>query len=109
MEHNRIDKKIRAKKKLEELKGFYKHLTAYLMVNMFISTVIVIEKINGGETFGEALWSFEAYSVWFFWGIGLFFHGIKVFSLNLFFGKDWEERQMRRFMEEDKKEVEKYR
>ncbi len=109
MEHNRIDKKTRAKKKLEKLKGFYKHLTAYLMVNVFISVTIILAKINGGETFGEALWSIETCCVWFFWGIGLVSHAIKVFTYNPFFSKKWEERQIQKFMEEDQKEADNFR
>ena len=109
MENKRIDKRIRVKEKIKELKGFYKHLTAYLMVNMFISMTIILSKINIGDTFGEVFWSFETYAVWFFWGIGLASHAVKVFSYNPFFNKQWEERQLQKFMEEDKQQSEKYK
>jgi hypothetical protein len=37
----------------------------------------------------------------FGWGIGLVFHAIKVFGLSPFFGKNWEERKIKEYMEED--------
>jgi hypothetical protein len=46
--------------------------------------------------------------LWFFWvifgwGIGLFFHALEVFKLVPFLNKDWEERKIKQFMEEEKK------
>jgi hypothetical protein len=37
------------------------------------------------------------------------FHGLKVFSYNPFFNKEWEERQIRKYMEREKREAEKYK
>ncbi len=109
MDNNNRDKLGRAKKRVEELKGFYIHLTVYILVNTFISTMKVIRNIGDGESFNEAFWDFGTIAVWFFWGIGLFFHGLKVFSYNPFFGKDWEKRQIQKYMDKDKNETEKYR
>ena len=44
--------------------------------------------------------------LWFFWpllgwGIGVVFHGIKVFNYMPFIGKDWEERKIKEFMDEN--------
>ncbi|WP_251795844.1 MULTISPECIES: 2TM domain-containing protein [unclassified Arenibacter] len=59
---------------------------------------------------GNPLWRhFGTFTVWLFWGIGLLFHGLKVFSYNPFFNKDWEEKHIRKYMEEEKREVEKYK
>lgn len=107
---NRNDKKMkRAKKRVEELKGFYVHLTVYIAVNTFISTMKIVRNLGDGETFSEAFWDFGTFAVWFFWGIGMFFHGVKVFSYNPFFSKDWEQRQIQKYMDKDKKDAEKYR
>jgi hypothetical protein len=35
------------------------------------------------------------------WGIGVFFHGLKVFNYMPFFGKDWEEKKIKEFMEKE--------
>lgn len=107
--NNNRDKLDRAKKRVEELKGFYIHLAVYILVNTFISTMKIIRNIGEGESFNEAFWDFGTFAVWFFWGIGLFFHGLKVFSYNPFFGKDWEKRQIQKYMDKDKNETEKYR
>lgn len=108
---NTHEKKLkRAKKRVEELKGFYIHLAVYLIINTFISLNKVIRNVYGnGESFKEAIWDFGTFAVWIFWGIGLAFHTIHVFGLNPFFGKDWEEKQIEKYIEKDKKEAEKYR
>ena len=38
------------------------------------------------------------------WGIGILFHALKVFGYSPILGKDWEERKIREFMEEDEQE-----
>ncbi len=40
----------------------------------------------------------------FGWGIGLAFKAVKVFGLNPFLSRDWEERKIREFMEEDEQQ-----
>jgi hypothetical protein len=35
------------------------------------------------------------------WGIGVIFHGMKVFNYMPFFGKDWEEQKIKEFMEKE--------
>ncbi len=108
-DNNNKGKLERAKKRVEDLKGFYIHLTVYILVNTFISTMKIIRDLGEGESFNETFWDFGTFAVWFFWGIGLFFHGVKVFSYNPFFGKDWEQKQIQKFMDKDKKDAEKYR
>jgi len=109
MEGGRRDKHKRAKKKVEELKGFYIHLTVYVLVNIMISTVIIVAQVNDGESIAAAIFNFGTFSTWLFWGIGVFFHAIKVFQYNPFFNNKWEEKQIQKFMEQDRKEAEKYR
>jgi len=109
MENYDQEKLSRAKKRVEELKGFYIHLAVYLIINTFITVNKVIRNFYDGETFNEAFWDFGTFAVWFFWGIGLAFHGIKAFSYNPFFGKNWEERQIQKYIEKDKQEADKYK
>lgn len=82
----------RAKKKVDSLKGFYSHLTVYLIVNTFIVATIV-------STTNIDLFSFSALSTALFWGIGLLAHALGVFGENLFFGKDWEEQKIKALMD----------
>ena len=37
----------------------------------------------------------------FGWGIGLTAHAVAVFNLNPFFGRDWEQRKIKEFMQEE--------
>ena len=108
-ETNTKGKLQRAKKRVEELKGFYIHLTVYLAVNMFITTMKVLRNLGDGESFNDAFWDFGTFAVWLFWGIGLFFHALKVFSYNPFFSKDWEKRQIQKYMEKGIEEEEKFK
>jgi hypothetical protein len=99
------DKYKRAKKRIEELKGFYGHLSVYLLVNAGILAAIYISARNDGESF----WQAGHFFTLIFWGIGLVFHAAYTFNINLFFGKKWEERQIRKYIEKDKEESQKYK
>lgn len=110
LEPNKRDKKLElAKKRVQELKGFYVHLSIYIAVNTLITLLKIVRNTNNGESLGEAIWDFGTFAVWIFWGIGLVFHALKVFSINPIFNKDWEQRQIRKYMEKEKKEIKKYK
>ncbi len=100
MEHTRDKKYLRAKKRVEELKGFYIHLFVYIVVNSFISISKIISDISSGDSFSEAIFDFGTVAVWMFWGIGLVAHAMSVF--NVFLGKGWEKRQIEKIMDEEK-------
>jgi hypothetical protein len=73
-----------AKKKVEDIKGFYGNLTSFIVVN---SVLVVINIVTSPQY------------LWFFWpllgwGIGVVSHGLRVFGFISFFGKDWEERKI---------------
>jgi hypothetical protein len=89
-----------AYKRVKRIKGFYIHLLVYLIVNTFIIAANSNNNFIGNENF----WSFETFSTALFWGIGLTAHGLSVFSRNIFFGKNWEERKIQELMEKEKKE-----
>lgn len=108
-EYQQSDKLERAQNRVKELKGFYIHWIVYLIINILISTTTIMARMDGGETFNEAFFNFASFSTAIFWGIGLAFHAAKVFNYNPFFTKDWEERQIEKYVEQDKKEAEKFR
>jgi len=89
-----VDSYERAKKRVEEVKGFYSHLITYIAVNAFLAI------INFFTTPG--FWWFLFVS--FFWGIGLVAHGLSVFMRRGIFSKEWEERKIREYMEKEEKE-----
>lgn len=82
----------KAKKQVQEIKGFYVHLACYLAV------MIVLIFINLRYT-PQYLWF-----VWSLlgWGIGVFIHAVMVFNIFPFIGRDWEEKKIKQFMEEEK-------
>lgn len=85
---------IRAKKRLDKLKGFYWHLVSYVVINIFLITLI-------GSNTNEGYFSFGSFSTAFFWGIGLFFHFLGVFGPGFLFGKNWEDRKIKELMDKE--------
>lgn len=80
----------RAKKKVEELKGFYIHFAIYLlMIPVFIYMNI---KSTG---FPWAIFPIIG------WGAGISGHAMEVFNYNPFLGKNWEEKKIRELMDKD--------
>ena len=82
----------RAKKRVDELKGFYGHLTAYVLVMPVL--IYINYKTN---------WDFQWF--WFSlvgWGAGLLSHGFCVLGINRIFGRNWEDRKIREYMNKDK-------
>ena len=86
---NEEEKYRRAKARVEELKGFYIHLFMYILINCGLLAINLFLSRNH--------W-------WFYWpllgwGIGIAAHGLTVFGLGGFLGKDWEERQIKKIMD----------
>ena len=65
--------------------------------------------MSSGASFSEALFNFGTFSTPFFWGIGLAFHAAKVFGYSPFFSKDWEQRQISKYVEEEERDANKFR
>lgn len=82
----------RAKKHVEELKGFYIHLTIYLiMVPVFIYLNFQ------SQGFPWAIFPIVG------WGAGISGHAMEVFNYNPLLGRNWEERKIREMMDKDDK------
>ncbi len=101
MEQFDQEKYNRAKKKVELLKGFYIHSIVYVVINTFILINIYLHT--------DYFWQWPHFITPFAWGVGLAIHASKAFEFNFFMGKDWEERQIQKYIEEDKKKMDKYR
>ena len=83
----------RARKKVKEIKGFYINLACYCIV------IPVLIFINLKFTPDYYWFLFSAIG----WGSGLVIHGLGVFGYLPFMSKNWEERKIREFMDDDKK------
>ncbi len=82
----------RAKERVAELRNFYNNLTSYIIVIGFLM----------GLNYYQNEWSY-AWFLWpaLGWGIGIIFHAIKAFRVNPMFDKDWEDRKIKKYMEEE--------
>ncbi len=90
---NRIleSKYLRAKHRVEEIKGFYASLISYVIIIPFLIFIY---------------FRFTPFTIqWFWfpmlgWGIGLVFQGFSAFG-NPLFGRDWEERKIKEIMNKE--------
>jgi hypothetical protein len=100
---------LKAKKKVQDIKGFYSHLTVYIIINIFISGIIIYG-LSYDEEYGftQAIGHFGVYSTWLFWGIGLFFHWLGVFGFKNLLGKGWEDRKIKELMDKDQQRDERF-
>jgi len=96
--YNEEDKYFLAKKKVESIKGFYGNLTVFIAVNI----VLIIINLSASP---DHLWFYWPL-MW--WGLGVVFHGLKVFEVFPRFGKEWEERKIKEFMDKEKENKNKW-
>ena len=87
------NKYIKAKDKVERIKKFYNNLLSYVI---FISFLAALNYYTDGWRYPWFLWAA------FGWVIGIFFHALKAFDWNPFFGKDWEQSKIDEYMNQDK-------
>ena len=81
----------KAKEKVAALKGFYVHISVFVIVNLGLFLINMMASPS---------------HLWFFWplmgwGVGLAFHALSVFGFVPRFGADWEERKIREIMENE--------
>lgn len=92
----------RAKKRVEKIKGFYVHFAVYVVVNLFLSGIIIYGlTYDEGNSYSDAFSNFGVYSTWIFWGIGVVFHWLGVFGFDSMLGKNWEEKKLREIMDKE--------
>jgi hypothetical protein len=91
---------VLVRKRIEKISKFYKHLVIYIIANIFLTAIFIAGDVNNGDTFSEALLDYHNYKIWMYWGIGIAFQAFNTFGFNLFFNKSWEERKIKRYMEE---------
>lgn len=85
---NDSNKYRRAKKRVEEMKGFYGNVVAYCVVIPFLIF------INYQTSWGHKWFLYPMFG----WGLGVVIQAFTVFG----YGSDWEERKIREIMNKDK-------
>lgn len=81
----------RAKQRVDRLKAFYWSLAMFVAVNLFLFAVDVLT---------DSGWWF--YWVTIFWGFGLVVQAVMVFGPFGGVSKNWEDRKVQQYMDEDK-------
>lgn len=80
----------KAKERVENIKAFYGNLLAYLIVIPFLVFL----------NFKTTSFPWSLFPL-FGWGFGVAMHGMVAFGFNPLWGKKWEEKKMRQYMEDD--------
>ncbi|MFQ5954356.1 MAG: 2TM domain-containing protein [Kiloniellales bacterium] len=80
----------RAYKRMKAVQAFYAHLTAYTGVNLMLFFVDFFT--------GSGIWFFWPLLIW---GAAIALHASITFRWLPFYGREWEEAKVRRFMEEE--------
>lgn len=106
--YSKEERYLRAKKRVDSLKGFYGHFASYVIVNTFISILKISSDLSEGKTFSESFFEFGTFAVWLFWGIGIFFHAFGLFGKQYLFGEKWEDKKIAKFMKEAEKQESKW-
>lgn len=83
----RREAEARARKRVQEMRGFYMNATMY---SVLIPLVWVVNLSNEGPIW--AIWPTLG------WGIGVTIHGLSVFAGRSFFGPEWEEKKVEEMM-----------
>ncbi|MFM2400176.1 MAG: hypothetical protein RL341_2333 [Pseudomonadota bacterium] len=81
-----------AKKRVEDIKGFYGHLLSYVLVNALLAAINLI---------------FSPKQIWFVfplmgWGIGVAVHAFSVWGPSMWFGRAWEEKKIAELLAKEK-------
>ncbi len=94
IEHTKNLKYKRAKEQVKRIKEFYGNLASYCIVIPFLAF------INYKTTGFDLPWVIFPIAGW---GIGLTFHYMEAFDHHLIFGKGWEKRKIKKYMDASKR------
>ncbi|MEM1256999.1 MAG: 2TM domain-containing protein [Bacteroidota bacterium] len=100
-----------AKKRVAEYKGFFRHLKVFIFINglFYLFKTGWLESIMP-EGFPQEAYYFDWVDLnVIIWGVILIVHGLTLYRHRLTFLKKWEDRQIRKYMDQDREETKKYR
>ncbi len=94
-----------AKKRVEKERDFYIHLAIYIVINIalffFKTKLLVFIGTDDKDVDFLKWWNFSNIITPLAWGIGLFCHWLWAFEKVFLFSKNWEEKKIKKMMEED--------
>ncbi|WP_318309039.1 2TM domain-containing protein [Flagellimonas crocea] len=100
-----------AKKRVKELKGYYRHILIFVVVNGFLY-LLKIGALN--SVLPDAFPKESYYYDWIttnilIWALILLVHTLIILRNKFTFFRKWEERQIQKYVDEDREKVEKYK
>jgi uncharacterized protein involved in cysteine biosynthesis len=102
------EKYDRARKKVNAIKGFHRHVITYIIINIVL--LLLTANIISAFAHRDFDMNFERWLNWnawgtaIFWGVGLLIHGLYVYRDKFKFIKDWEARKIREIIEKEEAE-----
>lgn len=99
-----VSKFERAQLRIKLIRGFYNHVGIFVIIN---AALFLFKKKLMAVFVGEVAYSNPNVTSWvdwnfYIWLIILAVHAVLVFGNVSFLGKKWEERQIQKYMKEDK-------
>ena len=91
---DKVNKFERAKKRVEELKKFYKHVAFYSVIHLFFIGRRIYKDIEYGDSVIETFTDISNYRLFFWWSVILILHALRTYRFNFLFSKNWEERKI---------------
>ena len=89
-----------AYKRVKRIRGFYIHLSVYIIIN----TIIILANATNWNEDETDFWSWQTFATAFFWGIGLLENAVSVFGSKWFFGVKWEEQKINELIQKEQNE-----
>ncbi|MFT5863327.1 MAG: hypothetical protein ACI828_001984, partial [Flavobacteriales bacterium] len=98
----------RAKKQVKDIKGWYNHLTVYIIINILMQ--LFYSGAFGAEEFTLHVPYWARFTTPIFWGLSLAGHGIYVFRGRFIKGlfKSWEEKKIKKILEDEESDAVKW-
>ncbi|WP_420602198.1 2TM domain-containing protein [Flagellimonas sp.] len=106
-----LDKYEKAKKRVKELKGFYNHLKIFLVVNglFYLVKSGLLTPLMPQWFPKEAYYYDWINGNFIIWGLMVVLHALIVHRHKFPFLRKWEERQIKKIMEQEQEERGKYK
>ncbi len=103
--NNRQSKIERARSRVAKIKGYYRHIAIFIIINGFLllsKKSIAIALFGEGNPVNSKAMSWVEWNL-YIWLAILAIHTILVFGKAPLFMKKWEDRQIDKFIEEERK------
>ena len=94
------EREIAIRRRVHRLAEFYRHVFGYVIVNLTLWGANVW--MLWGTAAGGRFWSYWAIWPTFWWGIGVFVHGLSVLPYWSFFSQEWEDRKVKELMQKER-------